>query len=83
MGMAVKQIEHDQQEFTRKRERPFSWWIPAIVLALVWFGYLYHRSPDWWSIWLGIGTGALIAAWGMDMDLEAKKKSARHFPTDR
>lgn len=58
-------IEPDPDGKWRKEPRVFL--RGAIIITLVWVGYLYSYSPDWTGIFLGFGTGACFTAWALEV----------------
>jgi hypothetical protein len=61
----MKLIEHDPNE-----NRPQSnsvWWVLWPLIGLQWVGYLYFQPADWWGLALGLGTGAILATWAVEM----------------
>lgn len=62
----MQTVEHDPDEPPRDRSRsPWPVLIPMVVL--LWLGYLTQFTPDWTGICLGLGTGAIIATWAIEV----------------
>lgn len=61
----MNQIEHDQNEPKIDRD-PFPWWMGWTVLAALWIGQGYFDGFDWVQLLLGVGTGAMLAAWAIE-----------------
>lgn len=60
----MKLIEHDPNANKRKP----SVWAPVFtILAALWGASLFYFSLDWHSVLLGLGTGAVIAGWAVEM----------------
>jgi hypothetical protein len=58
-------IDHDPNEFTDKRA---GWPSTFLIVSLLWVGSWYFGLiRDWHSLMLGLGTGAVIAAWAIDV----------------
>lgn len=59
----MKQIEHNRYE---RRPTNTVWIVGAGLLAFLWAGYFWFRSPDWWSICLGAGSAAIVVCWFLE-----------------
>lgn len=57
-------IDHNPHE---KRPTNTIWWVAWPLTGVLWVGYLYFHSFDWWSVALGGGTGILLASWSVDI----------------
>lgn len=58
------QIDHNRHE---KRPTNSVWWILWPLIALLWAGYFYFNTPEWWPLFLGLGTGAMLATWAIEI----------------
>lgn len=58
------QIEHDPNE---RRPTNAIWWALWPAIAALWVGYFWFNTPEWWPIALGIGTGAMLATWAIEI----------------
>jgi len=85
------QIDHDPNEW-KYDHGPLVTWGPWLVIAAVW-GATYLFYPQEWhldthSLFLGLGTGGLIVAWGLNLtgnrapDWMSGKKPGRPGDTD-
>lgn len=59
----MAQIDHNPYE---KRPTNRIWWAAWTIVALLWFGQWYSGF-DWPQIMLGVGTGAILAAWAIEI----------------
>lgn len=69
-------IEHDADEPPRDTSKS-PWVAAAIVLALVWWGFLCMYVPEWTQIGLGFLSGMLLACWAVDVSGNKTPKSWR------
>jgi formate/nitrite transporter FocA (FNT family) len=61
----MKQIDHDPNEFADKRAGWPSTWL---VVGIAWVGsWYFDMIKDWHSVLLGGLTGAILAAWAIDV----------------
>lgn len=60
-------IEHDPDEPPRDTSGNTVYWASAFVLAALWAAYFLIGEYDWKSIALGVGTGAIIAIWAIEI----------------
>lgn len=56
-------IEHNPHE---KRQPWWLWWAAFVPVAILWLLQMRHGF-EWGQIMLGLGTGAMIAAWAFDL----------------
>jgi hypothetical protein len=59
------QVEHDPREFKKPGGR--IWWLVAAILTALWIGSLLLFTLDGHSLFLGLFTGAMLAAWACDV----------------
>lgn len=57
-------IEHNPHE---RRQPWWLWWVAFAVFGLLWVGTLLTETIIWPQVMLGVGSGALLTAWAMDM----------------
>ncbi|MFG1389089.1 hypothetical protein [Xanthobacter versatilis] len=82
--MSDKIIEPDPDGGYRKEPRVGL--LALLVMALLWIGFLTTGSPDWTSVMAGLGTGAMLMAWGMEVtgnktpDFMKPRKRAHQWP---
>lgn len=60
----MKQIEHNPDE-----ARPTNgiWWILWPAVAALWAGCFYFDLLDRTSVFLGLGTGVVLATWAIEI----------------
>ena len=51
----------------RYKPPPRVWLHVFIVTTLMWSGYLYFHTFDWYSIALGFWSGMMLSSWAIDM----------------
>lgn len=57
-------IEHNPHE---KRQSNAIWWVWAILLPLIWAGYLLYIDIDWPSVALGGVSIGVLASWAIEV----------------
>jgi len=62
----MTQINHDPNEPKIDRS-DFPWWAGWVMLGFLWFGFLYFRLFEFYSLMLGIGTGGMLACWAIEI----------------
>lgn len=72
-------IEHNPNE---KRQPWWLWWVAWAFVGALWAGTLFSFDMVWHQVMLGIGTGALLTAWaidiaGVDTPASWRRKSVR------
>lgn len=76
------QIEHNPNE---KRPTNTIWWVAWGIVALLWVGQ-YFSGFDWDQVFLGLGTGCLLATWAIETtgnkvpDWMAPRPRKRYLP---
>lgn len=75
----MKQIDHDPNEF----KRDGTWPLAGLFLAVLWAGFLYTQTFDWYSFALGGLTIGLLVAWAIDVTGNKVPESWRSKPPSR
>lgn len=57
-------IEHIPNE---KRQPWWLWWVAWAFVGVLWLAQAVTDGFEWDNIMLGVGTGALLAAWAIDI----------------
>lgn len=58
------EIDHNPNE---KRPPRWFWWAVFAALALLWIVVILTEAVEWSQVALGLGTGALVAGWAMEL----------------
>jgi hypothetical protein len=74
------EIEHNPNE---KRPTNAIWWALWPAIALLWLATWYFWGFDWHQLALGVGTGATLAGWAIDITGNKTPESWRGNPTRR
>lgn len=63
----MNHIDHDPNEVKIDRKFPAPWILLAVLIAIFWSNQWYFRGIDWPQIMLGVGTGAVLASWAIEV----------------
>lgn len=76
----MKTIDHDPNEPKPDRSRG-PWRVIWPIIGLLWIWYFYFEPFNWASIAIGFGTGAILAAWAIEITGNKIPDSWRGKPT--
>lgn len=64
-------IDHDPNERPGRRYSLGKWWLAVWAMIALGWALQFRDGFDWDQLFLGIGTGCILAVWAVDMHLSS------------